>query len=113
MPTKVLDRIDNKIGTFVSADVAVPSGVSSVILAADMPTAELSDPTDTLKLGIEACFDGVNFRPMAWSPPWTGAKGRTAPTLTWPFNPASPPKFVRGVLVNVTQTIAGLTIAFA
>ncbi len=108
----ILDQIQNKIGTFFGAAADVPLGMTSATISAVMPPAELTDATNTLRLGIEADFGG-GFKHMAWGPYWTGARGATAPTLTWQFNPTTPPKQVRGVLENRTQVIVGLAAAFA
>jgi hypothetical protein len=111
--TIVLDRVQGKTGTFASASAAVPPGVSSATATADMPTAALADPGNTLRIGIEACFDGVTFRPMAWSLPWTGGPGQPAPALTWHFRADAPPQRVRAILENLTQVASGLTLTFA
>lgn len=108
-----LDRINNKIGTFTGASTGVPPGTSRVTYVADMDLVEIHDPTDTLRLGVEADF-GAGFRPMLWGPLWTGGTGQTAPSISWQYNADHPPLRVRPVLENITQVIAGvLTPAFS
>jgi hypothetical protein len=107
----ILDTIDNKIGTFASASVVPSAGTSSVTVTSTMTTQEALDPSDSLRIGIEADF-GLGFAHMAWSPIWTGGPGKTPPSFTWKFNPASPPQRVRAQLENITEVVGGLSVSF-
>jgi hypothetical protein len=106
--------IDNRIGAWLSASAPVPAGSKQAVVTATLPASELTDPTNTMRLGIEADF-GLGFRHMAWGATWTGAPGNaTPPAVQWGFAAASPPLRVRAVIETITQVVVtSVAVAFA
>src|SRR4051812_30058297 len=116
-PVRILDAIQDKIGTFWGVGTAPPPGTTQATVTAEMPAAQVADPSNHLRLAVWADF-GAGSRFMAVSPDWQGGPGKSAPSLAWQFNPSSPPQLVYGVLENGTAgatsaAVAGLTITFA
>lgn len=114
---QILDRIQNKIGTFWGTGTVPTAGSKQAVVAADMPASEAVDATNYLRLSIYADF-GAGPRFMARGPDFHGGPGQSAPSLAWGFDPAVPPLFVYGVLENGTAgngspAVCGLTITFA
>lgn len=114
---QTLTRVSNLIGTFWSVGAPPTAGTTTATVAADMPTAEITDASNFVRLQVWADF-GSGARWMATGPEWQGGPGQSAPSLAWQFSAAHPPQRVYGVLENGTRgagspAVAGLTVTFS
>ena len=108
--------IPDKMVTATTASAPVPANTSSATATASLPANQLTDPTNTMRLGLEADFgDGRGFVFMKWGVWWTGAPGNTtAPAATWQFNAAHPPRDVRAVVETRTGVqVTSVSLAFS
>lgn len=115
--SRILDRIENKIGMFWGVGVAPDPGTSKAVLTADMPPAEVTDTTNWVRVQIWADF-GAGPKFMSRGLEWHGGPGQTPLKLEWQFDPQRPPLLVYGVLENGTRgngspAIAGLKLDFS
>lgn len=110
----ILDTINNKIGTFQGAAAQPPATMTKATLTAVMPSGEIIDPTNTLRLFLRVSMDnGLHFHSVAASPYWTGGPNAQEPVLTYDWTGGQQPTDVQGILELKTQVIAGLDLAFA
>ncbi len=108
MPSTVLNQQVYQ-GTVYSSALAYPGGVSTIIAAGLMSTADGNNPANTLTVTIEVSYDGGNTFAGIVSANWQGGGG--------PFglggNPSGAPTHVR-VRLDIPQSLSvGATLDFA
>lgn len=98
-------------GTLTAHSVPVPPHARAAVVAVAMEDRDAKNASLALRLGVEACFDGVNWSPMRWMD-WQGNAGGSRPLLRWDFDPNHPPQRVRVVLDLPQPLAAGMALDF-